>query len=192
MSRLLLSSVLAMTLFGSGAAQSAPETFVLDPNHTNITWHANHFGFSNPSGKFATTEGKLVLDEDAPQNSSVEVTVKMGSVLTGIEKFDAHLKSPDFFDVEKFPEAKFTSKKVEVTGDKTAKIEGELTMLGVTKPLTLNVTLNKIGPHPMTGKKTVGFSATGTIKRSEYGMGFALPAVSDDVPLNIEVEGNIE
>lgn len=195
MKKFLLSTAAIATLavgsFGS-TAHAATETFVLDPNHTNIVWHANHFGFSTPSGKFADVSGKIMLDEAAPQNASVEVLVKTNSMVTGIEKFNEHLMSKDFFNVTEFPEAKFVSKSVDVTGENTAKINGELTMLGQTHPLVLDATLNKIGEHPFTKKKTVGLSATGTIKRSEYGMNYAVPGVSDDVPLTIEVEASVE
>ncbi len=190
---LLATAAAALVLTGSATASfAASETFVLDPNHTNVVWHANHFGFSTPSGKFADVSGKIMLDEAAPQDASVEVLVKTGSIVTGIEKFNEHLMSKDFFNVAEFPEAKFVSKSVEMTGDKTAKINGELTMLGQTHPLTLDATLNQIGEHPFSKKKTVGFSATGTIKRSEYGMNYAIPGVSDDVPLTIEVEASVE
>ncbi|MDY0029281.1 MAG: YceI family protein [Pseudobdellovibrionaceae bacterium] len=190
---LLATAAAALTLTSATTASfAATETYVLDPYHTNVVWHANHFGFSTPSGKFADVSGKIMLDEAAPQNTSVEVVVKTGSIVTGIEKFNEHLLSKDFFNVTEFPEAKFVSKSVEVTGENTAKINGELTMLGQTHPLILDATLNKIGEHPFSKKKTVGFSAAGTIKRSEYGMTYAVPGVSDEVPLSIEIEASVE
>ncbi len=172
------------------SAQAA-ETFTLDPSHTNVVWSANHFGFSNPSGKFAKVEGTVTLDEAKPANSKLNVTISTASIVTGIEKFDEHLKSKDFFNAEKFPVATFVSDKVEVTGKDTAKVHGNLTLLGVTKPEVLDVKLNKIGENPMNKKKTAGFSATTTIKRSEFGMGYGIPNVSDDVKIAIEAEATL-
>lgn len=180
----------ALSLPMASAAHAASETFNFDPNHTNLTWHANHFGFSNPSGKFTDVTGTLVLDEAAPEKSKVNVTIKPASILTGIEKFDTHLKSKDFLDVVAFPSAEFVSSKVTKTTATTAKVEGTLTIHGISKPATLDVTLNKIGENPMSKIKTAGFTATTTIKRSEFGIMYALPGVSDDVKIAIEVEAN--
>ena len=185
----LLLSVL--TASSATAAFAAAENYTLDPNHTNIYWSANHFGFSNPSGKFATVEGTLVLDEAKPDASKVDVKISTGSVITGIEKFDAHLKSDAFFDIVKFPTATFVSDKVEITGKETAKVHGNLTLHGVSKPVVLDVHLNKIGENPINKKKTAGFSASTVIKRSEFGINFALPGVSDDVKITIETEANL-
>ena len=171
----------------AGQAQAA-DTYTFDKSHTNIMWFASHLGFSDSMGQFMDYDGKLVLDEDKPENSSVEVTIKTASVMTGIEKFDDHLRSPDFFDSAKYPDAVFKSTKVELTGEKSAKVEGELTMLGKTKPLTLDVTLNKIGENPFAEKTVAGFSATATIYRSHYGINYALPAVPDEVDIRIETE----
>ena len=108
--------------------------------------------------------------------------------MTGLQKFDNHLKNEDFFNVEKFSEAKFVSKRVEPVNEKQARVHGELTLLGVTKPLTLNVTLNKMGVNPYNKKETVGFTAEGVIKRSQYGMSYGIPGIPDDVELLIETE----
>lgn len=169
-------------------AQAASERYTLDPMHTNVVWSANHMGFSSPSGKFTSVEGTLELDEAAPANSKLTVTIATGSVMTGIEKFDTHLRSADFFDTTVYPTASFASDKVEVGADNTAKVYGNLTLHGVTKPIVLDVKLNKIGDNPMSGKKTAGFSATTVVKRSEFGMNYALPAVADDVIIHIESE----
>lgn len=171
----------------STAAFAAPETYTLDPSHTNIYWKASHFGFSSPSGKFADVSGTLVLDEAKPENSKVKVIIKTASVVTGIPKFDEHLKSPDFFNVLKFPEATFSSFKVEKTGENTAKLHGDFTLLGITKRIVLDATLNKIGDN-MFGNHVAGFSLKGEIKRSDFGMRTALPGISDEVQLDIEVE----
>ena len=191
MTRFLTLTTLAL-LAAPLASAHAAETYTFDPFHTNLTWSANHFGFSNPSGKFATVTGTVTLDEAKPDASMVEVTVKTGSVVTGIDLFNEHLTSEKFFDSAKFPAATFRSTKVEVTGKDTATVTGDLTLLGISKPAVLNVKLNKIGENPISKLKTAGFSATGVVKRSEYGMNYALPNVSDDVQITIEAEANIQ
>lgn len=184
-----LLAVSAFLTFAPLSAQ-AVDTYTFDPNHTTVIWNIEHLGFSSPHGLFPQIEGTLTLDEVAPQNSKVDVTIPTAKLATGIPKFDDHLKSKDFFDTEKFPDAKFVSTKIEKTGDKTAKITGDLTLLGVTKPVTFDVTLNKKGPHPMNKKETVGFSGKTTIKRSDFGIKYGLPNVGDDVNLVIEAEAS--
>lgn len=174
------------------ATAKAAETYILDPGHTEIVWQAGHFGFSSPTGKFAGATGKLMLDEAAPDKSSIEVTINTAALFTGNEKFDTHLKSADFFNVEKFPSATFKSEKVTLTGEKTATVEGTLTLLGVAKPVTLDVTLNKLDVNPLNSKKTAGFSAKTTIKRSDFGITYALPGVSDEVTIAIQAEASPE
>ena len=169
---------------------NAAETYKLDPGHSTVIWDAVHFGFSKPHGLFPMVNGTLTLDEKTPVNSKVEATISTAAIVTGNAKFDEHLKSADFFNVAKFPEAKFVSDKVEVTGKDTAKVTGNLTLLGVTKPVTLDVKLNKKDVNPFTKQPTVGFSATTTIKRSEFGINYAIPGVSDDVTIQIESEAN--
>lgn len=185
---LFLSSVLAVTALPAFAA----DTFTFDTNHTNITWRANHFGFSNPDGKFVGATGTLVLDETNPANSKVNVSIPTTGLVTGLPRLDEHLKSADFLDVEKFPIATFASDKVELTGKDTAKVSGMLTLHGVTKPVVLDVRLNKIGENPMNHLKTSGFSATTTIKRSEFGISAYVPNVSDEITFSIEVEANVQ
>lgn len=174
----------------SGAAHAA-ETYTLDSNHTNIDWRISHFGFSNPSGKFTKAEGTLVLDEQNPAKSKVSVTLSPANLVTGIDKLDEHLKSKDFFDVVQFPSAAFESTAVEVTGKDTANVTGNLTVRGVTKPVVLQVHLNKIGNNMM-NKKTAGFSATTHVKRSDFGMVAYLPGLGDDVQITIESEANLK
>lgn len=180
-------AIFAAIFFATTFAKAA-DIYKFDPNHVNINWNANHFGFSNPSGKFNEVEGAIILDEKNPKNSSVEVTIKMSSLTTGIQKFDAHLKSSDFFDIEKFPTAKFVSNSVMISGGRNAKISGDFTLHGVTKNITLNARLNKIGLNPFTQKKTIGLSASTVIKRSDFNMNFGLPGVSDNVKIQIETE----
>ena len=189
MKRVLFATVAAAVLSLSlGTAAQASDSYSLDPNHTNILFHANHFGFSSPSGRFGIKDGTLALDEQDPAKSEINVTIDTTSLATGMDKFNEHIKSPDFLDAGKFPTATFKSTKVEVTGKDTAKVSGDLTLHGVTKPVTLDVKLNKEGEHPMTKKKAVGFSASTTIKRTDFGVDKYVPGVSDDVKIEIESE----
>jgi polyisoprenoid-binding protein YceI len=165
----------------------AADTYKIDPSHSYVLWHINHFGFSNPSGKWMA-EGTLTLDEKNPQNSKVDVTINVANVITGIPELDDHLRKDVFFDVKKFPTATFVSNKVVVTGKDAAKVSGILTVHGVSKPITLIVKLNKVGVNPITEKKTAGFTASTTLKRSDYNISTLLPGLGDEVKINIEAE----
>jgi polyisoprenoid-binding protein YceI len=189
LSFLHLTSILALSA-GFALPAAAAETYTLDPTHTAITWNIDHFGFSSPSGKFMNVDGTLVLDQEHPDQSKVEVKIPVADVNTGVPKLDEHLKTKEFFDVAAFPEAVFVSDKVEVTGEKTALVHGNLTLHGVTKPVTLNVTLNKLAEN-MFKKQTAGFTASTTIKRSDFGMTTYLPALGDDIQIAIESEANL-
>lgn len=169
----------------------AAETYTLDPMHSYVLWRINHFGFSNPSGKWMV-DGTLVLDEKKPQDSKVNVTIKIEDMITGIPKLDEHLKSKDFFDVAQFPTATFVSNKVVVSDKKTAKVYGTLTVHGVSKPIILNVKLNKAAVSPTDNKKTVGFTASAEIKRSNFGIDKYLPGLGDDIKIDIEAEGKLK
>ena len=168
----------------------AADTYKFDPTHTAIVFHINHFGFSNPSGKFMNVDGTLVLDQKDPAASKVNVTIPIAALDTDVPALDAKLKEKDFFDATAYPTANFVSTKVEVTGKDTAIVHGTLTLHGVSKPVDLNVRLNKIGANFM-NKPTVGFSAAATIKRSDFGITTYLPALGDDVRLDIESEANL-
>jgi polyisoprenoid-binding protein YceI len=181
-------SVLFLALLFSGPyAQAA--LYTVDPQHTYVLWRANHFGFSNPSGKWMA-KGAIDFDEIDKQKSKVKITINTTDMITGIPKLDEHLKGKLFFDVKQFPEATFVSDKIELTGNNTATVNGMLTLRGVTKPVSLNVILNKAGVSPVNNKMTMGFSATATLKRSDFGITTLVPGVSDEVSLNIEVEAN--
>lgn len=166
---------------------AATEQYTLDDSHSYVGWQISHFGFSHPSGKWMAT-GTLELDKDSPQKSKVNVTINVADFITGIPKLDEHLKSEEFFDVDKYPTATFVSNKVTVTGKDTAKVQGDLTLHGVTKPVTLNVKLNEADVSPISKKMTAGFTATAIINRSDFGIKAYLPGLGDEVKLNIEVE----
>lgn len=186
MKRILLTAAALAVL--AGPALAAPKTYEIESPHTQIIFSVNHLGFSNSYGKFLDHDGTIVFDQENPAASSVEIAIKADSIEMNDGKWNDHMKNEDFFHVEKFPELTFKSTNIEVTGEDTAKITGDLTMVGVTKPVTLDAKLNKAGKHPMSGKDHAGFSATGTIKRSDFGMKYGLPAVSDEVKLVFEVE----
>ena len=179
--------ILFISLFFFSFSANATETYTLDPQHTAIVWNINHLGFSTPSGKFMAS-GTLVLDEAKPQNSKVDVVIQMASLVTGIQELDKHLKGQLFFDVAQFPTATFVSDKVTVVNKKMAKVKGMLTLHGVSKPITLDVKFNKTGINPINNKKTVGFSATAQLKRSDFEINTLLPEVGDEVKLNIQAE----
>ncbi|WP_417795865.1 YceI family protein [Terasakiella pusilla] len=187
MKKLFVAAAVALGL-STSLAQADPVQYTFDKDHTSIVFHVNHMGFSNFQGEFQEFDGSLTFDADKPQNSAVDVKINVNSVDTDVAKLDDHLKSPDFFDVNKFPSMVFKSKSIEVTGEKTGKITGDFTLLGVTKEVTLDVTLNKAADHPMLKVPAVGFSATGTIKRSDFGMTTYVPAVGDEVTISIETE----
>ena len=166
----------------------AADTYTLDSSHSYVLWHINHFGFSNPSGKWMVAEGTLMLDEKNPQASKIKVTIHMADMVTGNKELDEHLKGAAFFDVAKYPLATFVSDKVKVTGKNKAKVTGILTVHGVVKPVTLDVVLNKIGSNPITNKQTVGFTAETHLNRSDFGITTLLPGLGDEVKINIEAE----
>jgi len=187
----LRSLLLAASLFTSMATPSwAADTYKIDPAHTAVIFHINHFGFSNPSGKFMNVDGEVVLDQQNPAASKVNVTIPIAALDTDIPKLDEHLKSKDFFDAATYPTATFASTKVDITGKDTAIVHGTLTLHGVSKPVDLEVRLNKIGENMMK-KPTAGFSATALIKRSDFGITTYLPALGDEVRLDIESEANL-
>ncbi len=152
-----------------------------------MLWHVDHLGFSNLSGKWLA-QGTLDLDEKKPQDSKVNITINVADINTAIPKLDEHLKSKDFFEVATFPTATFVSDKVTMTGKNTAKVHGNLTVHGITKPLTLDIKLNKKGMHPMLKKEAIGFTGSTTLQRSDFGVGMYVPNVGNEVNIQIEAE----
>lgn len=184
--RLLLTSLLA----ASASAFAAPQTFTIDPMHTQVTFTYNHFGFSNPAGRLEDVKGTVVVDQADWAKSSVNVTMPLSGLHTGVPKLDEHLKTPDFFDAAKFPDVTFKSIKVSKTGAETLDIAGDLTVHGVTKPVTLHARVNKIGENKMIGSQTAGFDADATLKRSEFGVDKYAPMVSDEVHIHITLSAD--
>ena len=166
-------------------------TYQLDPSHTDVLAQWTHFGFSQPSAQFGISEGALTWDADDVSKSSVQVTMPVTAINSFVAKLDEHLKGGDFFDAGKFPNATFKSTSVAAAGTNKLTVTGDLTIKDITKPVTLDVTLNGAGEHPMLKKQAIGFSATATIKRSDFGVGAYAPNVSDEVQLRITTEGTL-
>ncbi|MGC1549740.1 MAG: YceI family protein [Rhodanobacter sp.] len=184
--------VLLAGLLGAAlSAQAAPVTYQLDPGHTMVLFSWNHFGYSNPTADIGIGQGTLVFDEQNPSKATVDVTMPLSALDTHVPALDKHLKQPDFFDAVKYPTITFKSTNVESLGNNKFKVTGDLTVHGVTKPVVLDATLNKVGPHPMTKAQAIGFDATGTVKRSDFGMGAYVPMVSDEIQLRITTEGGV-
>ncbi len=187
-----LKYLLLAGLLGSAVAvQAAPVTYKLDPGHTMVLFSWNHFGFSNPTANLGLGEGTLVYDQKNPAKSSVEVTLPLADLDTHVPALDEHLKKPDFFDADKYPVVTFKSTQVQALGGNHFKVTGNLTVHGVTKPVVLSATLNKVGAHPMTQAQSIGFDATGTLNRSDFGIGAYVPNVSDKITIRITTEGSV-
>ncbi len=176
---------------GATTALSESGTYELDPGHSQVLFSYNHIGFSETFGMFSGFGGEIEFNEDDPSASSVTVSMPVKSMITGWDARLQHFMSDDFFSAGDGDAVTFTSTSIEVTGDITANIIGDLTMNGVTKPVVLETTLNKSAPYPFgekEGTPTLGLAATATIVRSEFGLGAFAPAVSDEIAVLINVE----
>ena len=189
--RALKSLFFAGLLGAAAAAQAAPVTYQLDPSHTMVLFSWNHFGYSNPTADLGLGEGTVVFDEQDPANSSVEVTLPLARLDTHVAALDEHLKKADFLDAGQYPVVTFKSTAVQPLGGNKYKVTGDLTVHGVTRSVVLDATLNKIGPHPMSKAASIGFDATASIKRSDFGVGAYVPNVSDEITIRITTEGSV-
>lgn len=201
MRTLLIAAAVAALSVGSAAVVAQPAaslpgthnaalvtggTYAVDPGHTQVLFSYNHMGFTRNMGVIAMPTGTLSLDPKAPDKAKLSVTFPVANIRTGIAALDEHMMSGDMFDAKTYPTATFTSTSVKVT-PKTDKavIAGTLTIKGVSKPVTLEASFIGAGTNPMSKKETIGFSAKGTIKRSEFGLGAYVPVVGDAVDLKI-------
>lgn len=184
MSQLVSVLIFAVT---ASAAFAAPETYVVDGSHTYPRFSYSHLGFSTQLSRFNTTTGKVVFDK-AAKTGSVDIEIDAKSVDTGSTLFNQHIQGEDFLDTAKYPKAMFKSTNVVFEGDKPTKIEGNLTIKGVTKPVILTVTSFQAMPHPMQKKDAIGANAYTTIKRSEFNAGKYAPNVGDEVRIDIAIE----
>lgn len=189
--------IYAALMFGVAMAAnpSRADTWVFDRQNTEIRFSWDHLGLSRQSGQFLEMRGKLDFTPTEPESGSVDVTIRVASISTGVRELDDMLKSPDYFDSQRFPEIRFRSTGVRKLSDKTGELDGELTMLGVTRPVTLSAVWNYTGEYPLAAINPVymnkwvsGFSAETRIKRSEWGLTRALPLISDEIRIAIEAE----
>ena len=185
---LALATALTTATLIAAPAFAAPEKYTLDSSHSQIVFSYNHLGYSTGFGMFSGFAGEIMFDQADPAASTVTVSFPVTTMLTGWqERFD-HFMSPDFFGATADEMVTFTSTAIEVTGEKTAKITGDLTLNGVTKPVVLDAVLNTAGEHPMMKQPWAGFSATTTLLRTDYNLGMFAPFVSDEVAVQINVE----
>ena len=188
MSRFSLLLLTAYLIVNSYQVLAAPENYTLDPTHTYLHFGISHLGFSTMHGRFDQSSGHFTID-NAAKIASVKVNIEAESINTGLEKRDDHLRSPDFMNAVEFPVVTYQSTAVIFKGDNPVVIEGDLTLLGVTKPVTLTITAFKCGTNPMNKRAMCGMDAVGSLKRSDFGMTYALPGVGDELKLTIEAEG---
>lgn len=182
---LLISSTLAITTMASAAL---PSQWQLDDSHTRVGFSVNHLGFSTTMGHFNDVKGMVNYDIKAPSKTNMNFTIATDSIDTNWDARDKHLKTDDFFNVAKYPTMTFKSTQVTFMNPQQAKVTGDFTMLGQTKPLTLDVTLNKIANSPLTKEPVVGFRATGNIDRVAYGMTTFADGITTNVPIQIDGE----
>ena len=163
-------------------------TYVNDDTHTYVTFSYSHMGLSNPVLTFTDVDATVILDASDATKSTLNVDIDPVSISSGVDEFNSHLESEDFFDVKKFTDISFKSTKLTMSSDTTGTVTGDLTIKGITKPVTLDVTLNGAMVHPMKNIDAFGIEATGSVKRSDFGLGAYVPVVSDEVDLAITVE----
>lgn len=192
--RILPAALFAATLFSAFAAPAFADgvAYRIDPGHTVVLATWAHAGYSHPSANFGGATGTIVYDAAAPEKSSVEVVLPMSGLDAFVPKLTEHLQSPDFFDAAKYPQATFRSTSVKALGEGRLEVTGTLDLHGVQKPVVLAVTLNKAAPHPMMKVDAIGFDATATIKRSDFGISKYVPMVSDEIGLRITTEASAD
>jgi len=194
MKRLLLIAPLfaSLSVFAAhGAKVPAGEKYDIDASHSGVVFGWNHFGFSNPTARFDKIEGSVLLDQADLTRSSVSVTLPLEGLDTRVAKLDEELKGPDFLDAARYPAITFKSSRIEKSGENHLKITGDLTVHGVTKPVTFDATVNKIGIFEIPGvvkARAAGFDATTVIKRSDFGVAKYVPAVSDEISVRITLD----
>jgi polyisoprenoid-binding protein YceI len=184
-------TILVVAILQARAAVAAPARYVLDPDHMSIGFLISHVGFEKLLGMFREAHGTFVFDEQKPAVSDIDVTIKTASVFTNHDERDEHLRKPDFLWAEKYPEITFRGTSAEHTGPRTGKVSGDLTIRGVTKPVTLDVVWNKSGQYPFGDMHyATGISARAKIKRSNFGMTYAVDSglVGDEVEIILEFE----
>lgn len=183
----LRSSLVVAAMAVAGVTHAAPATYAIDPTHTFATFEVKHFGTSTNRGRFDKTSGTVTFDA-AAKSGQANITIETGSINTGTAPFDAHLKSKDFFDAEKFPQATFSSTKFVFEGDKLSEVQGNLTLLGKTQPVVLKAQGFGCYDHPRLKREVCGGDFVTTFQRSNFGMTYGIPFVPDEVRMTIQVE----
>lgn len=179
--------MIALLAVGCGSAFAQTQTYNIEPNHTYPSFEADHLGISVWRGKFTKTSGKITLDR-AAKTGTVDIAIDANSIDFGHAKMNEHAKTKDMFDVEKFPQVTYRSKTIKFNGDNPVSVEGELTMLGVTKPVTLTINKFKCIMHPMLKREACGADASAEFKRSDFGLNYGIPKFAPEVRLAIQVE----
>lgn len=187
MKRIATAAILALATTTT-AAFAAPEKYTLDASHSQVMFSYNHLGFSTTYNMFSGFDGEIMFDKDDPAASSVTVAMPVKSLFTGWEARFTHFMADDFFGAQDGDMITFTSTGIEVTGDNTAQITGDLTVNEVTQSVVLDATMNQSGPNPLNGKEWAGFDATTVIKRSDFNLGAFAPNVSDELDVRISIE----
>ncbi len=182
-----LATLIAAAVFAS-APLAAADRYDFDKAHTSILYFVEHMGLSEMQGEFRAFDGELLIDNADISKSSVNVSIDAASIDMDVDKLNEHLKTKDFFDAANQPKLTFKSSKVEAKGDNGLTVTGDLTLLGVTKPVTLDVTMKKVASHPFAKRPAIGFHAEGTIKRSDFGMNYGIPNIGDVVKIRIDSE----
>ncbi len=170
-----------------GSARAEPVSYIVDPKHTYASFEINHLGFSTARGRFDRTTGNIVLDA-AAGSGQIEIIIDTASIDTGLAKRDEHLRATEFFDVDRYPTMKFVAASLRFDGDRLVSADGQLTMLGKTRPVSLRVTHFGCGQHPIHDRPACGADAETTIRRSEWGMTTYVPTIGDEVTIRIGVE----
>ena len=170
------------------APSFAADRYEFDDNHRNVRFTFDHFGYSKISASFEEVKGHVMVEPGDLAKSTIDVTIPLGSVRSGVAKFDEHLESEDFFEVAKHPDARFVSTAIEQPSEGKLRVTGDLTLNGITKPVVLDVTINRMAPHPMAKTPWLGFDATTTIKRSDFDVDLYAPNVSDEVEVFVSAE----
>lgn len=182
-----MKKLLALLAVASAPAFAAPVSYTIDSNHTYPLFETDHLGFSTQRGRFNKTSGKIILDS-AARRGSVEVSIDAASIDMGFAKWNENMRGEGFFNTEIYPTISFKADRLTFDGDKPVSAEGSLTLLGITKPLVLNLSRFHCAPHPLNKRETCGADITARLKRSDFGMTKNIPSVSDEVRLVISVE----
>jgi polyisoprenoid-binding protein YceI len=183
-----LSALIAATALAAPlAAQAQNATYAIDPTHTFVTWEALHFGTSTSRGRFDKKEGTVQFDR-AAKTAKVDIAIDVASISTGVAPFDRHLRSPDFFDAEKHPQARFVGEQATFNGNNVASIAGTLSFRGVSRPVVLTATRFNCFDHPFFKREVCGGDFETTVQRSQFGMTYGLPGIPDNIRLLIQVE----